>query len=220
MSKDIIHVYFMPGMAANPSIFEHIRLPENTFKIHYLEWIIPLDKENLSDYAKRMSLIIKHENAVLIGVSFGGILVQEMSLFLKLRKIIIISSVKTRFELPMRMKIARLTQLYKLIPTRLANNVDALAKYAFGKTVTKRLELYKMYLSVSNKNYLDWAIEKIICWDRTKQIPNVLHIHGNNDAIFPIKYISNVQVVEGGTHIMILNKYKWFNENLPNLILE
>ena len=88
MSQDIIHVYFMPGMAANPSIFEHIRLPENTFKIHYLEWIIPLDKENLSDYAKRMSLIIKHENAVLIGVSFGGILVQEMSLFLKLRKII------------------------------------------------------------------------------------------------------------------------------------
>jgi len=25
--------------------------------------------------------------------------------------------------------------------------------------------------------------------------------------------------VEGGTHIMILNKFKWLNENLPNLIL-
>lgn len=220
MSEDLIHVYLMPGMAANPSIFEHIRLPKNRFKIHYLEWMIPLDTENITDYAKRMSLKVTHENSILIGVSFGGILVQEMSVFLNLRKVIIISSVKTRFELPRRMKIARITKLYKLIPTRLANNVDALAKYAFGKTVTKRMELYKMYLSVSDKNYLDWAIEQVICWNRTEQIPNVLHIHGNNDAVFPIKYIRNVQVVEGGTHIMIVSKFKWFNQNLPNLILD
>ena len=220
MSEDLIHVYLMPGMAANPTIFEHIRLPKNRFKIHYLEWMIPINYENITDYAERMSLKVVHENSVLIGVSFGGILVQEMSVFLNLRKVIIISSVKTRFELPRRMKIARITKLYKLIPTRLANNVDALAKYAFGKTVTKRMELYKMYLSVSDKNYLDWAIEQVICWDRTEQIPNVLHIHGNNDAVFPIKYICNVKVVEGGTHIMIVSKFKWFNENLPNLILD
>jgi hypothetical protein len=27
-------------------------------------------------------------------------------------------------------------------------------------------------------------------------------------------------VVEGGTHIMILNKYRWFNTNLPDIILK
>ena len=220
MSQDIIHVYLMPGTAANPSIFEHIRLPKKTFRIHYLEWMIPLDNENLTSYAKRMSLKVTYKSSVLIGVSFGGILVQEMSLFLSLRKVIIISSVKTRFELPRRMKIARITKLYKLIPTRLANNVDALAKYTFGKTVTKRLELYKKYLSVRDKKYLDWAIEQVICWDRIIEIPNVLHIHGNNDAVFPIKHISNVLVLEGGSHIMIVSKFRWFNQNLPNLILD
>ena len=73
MSQEIIHVYLMPGMAANPSIFEYIDLPKEQFEIHWLEWVIPLNKESLSDYAKRMALNVVHENSVLIGVSFGGI---------------------------------------------------------------------------------------------------------------------------------------------------
>ena len=86
MSKDIIHVYLMPGMAANPSIFEYIKLPKSEFKIHWLEWIIPEEAESLESYAQRMSLKVVHDYAVLLGVSFGGVLVQEMSRFLKLRK--------------------------------------------------------------------------------------------------------------------------------------
>jgi hypothetical protein len=37
------------------------------------EWEIPLAKESLDDYAKRIAKKIKRENPVLIGVSFGGI---------------------------------------------------------------------------------------------------------------------------------------------------
>lgn len=206
-------------MAANPTIFEHVKLPKQQFELHWLEWVLPHDKESLDDYAKRMCKNIKHDNAVLIGVSFGGILVQEMSKYLNLRKLIIVSSVKTKHELPRRIKLARFTGLYKILPTRLANNVDALAKYAFGKTITKRIELYKKYLSVSDKKYLDWAIEQIVCWNRTEQIPNVLHIHGNKDLVFPIRYIDNCTVLNEGTHIMVITKYKWFNKNLPLLIL-
>ncbi len=209
----------MPGMAANPSIFEYIKLPEEQFEIHWLEWVIPVVNETIESYAKRTLTSITHKNRVLIGVSFGGILVQEMSKHAHFKKVIIISSVKTRFELPKRMKIARITGAYKMIPTRLLSNVEALAKYAFGKTVTKRVELYKKYLSVSDKRYLDWAIKTVIFWDEEKALPNVVHIHGEKDAVFPIKNISDCIVVKGGTHIMIINKYKWFNENLPRLIL-
>ncbi len=219
MNQDIIHVYFMPGMAANPSIFEYIKLPEDQFEIHWLEWIIPVVNETIEGYAKRVLISVTHKNSVLIGVSFGGILVQEMSKHTHLKKVIIISSVKTRFELPKRMKIARITGAYRMIPTRLLSNVEALAKYAFGKTVTKRVELYKKYLSVSDKRYLDWAIKTVIFWDQEKALPNVIHIHGEKDAVFPIKNINDCITVKGGTHIMIINKYKWFNKNLPQLIL-
>lgn len=70
--KEIIHVYFMPGLAANSTIFENIKLPEDQFEIHMLEWIIPRTDESLKNYAQRMNRYIEHENIVLIGVSFGG----------------------------------------------------------------------------------------------------------------------------------------------------
>ena len=143
MTDSIIHVYLMPGMAANPSIFEFIKLPQDTFEIHWLEWMIPIKNESLQDYALRMSAKVEHENAVLLGVSFGGVLVQEMSKFLNLKKLIVVSSIKSKYELPKRMKLAKYTKAYKLLPTGLVRNTELLAKYAFGESVSKRLDLYK-----------------------------------------------------------------------------
>lgn len=210
----------MPGLAASPLIFERIALPRANFEMVLLEWEIPLEKESLADYALRMSKKITHKSAVLIGVSFGGILVQEMSKFITVRKVIIISSVKSNLEFPLRMKFAKTTKAYKLIPTNLILNVENLAKFSFGDKVNQRLKLYEKFLSVRDIHYLDWAIEQIILWDRTVADENVIHIHGDADDVFPIKYIKKCTVVKGGTHIMILNKFKWLNENLPRIILE
>jgi pimeloyl-ACP methyl ester carboxylesterase len=216
MSK--IAVYFMPGLAASTLIFERIALPKDDFEMHFLEWEIPLHSESLEAYALRMVTKIKHENPVLIGVSFGGVLVQEMAKFLKVKKLIIISSVKTNAEFPRRMKLAKATKAYKLLPMKLLLNIENLAKFSFGEKVNQRLKLYEKFLSVRDVGYLEWAIEKVILWDRIKIDSSVIHIHGSEDDVFPIKYIKNCIVVEGGTHIMILNKYKWLNSHLPDLI--
>lgn len=207
-------------MAASSTIFENIRLPEDQFEVFLLEWFVPKPKESLSDYAKRMIKEVRHENPVLIGVSFGGILVQEMSEHIATRKVIIVSSVKCNKELPRRMKVAKKTLAYKLIPTRLLSNVELLAKYAFGETVTKRIQLYEKYLRMRDKKYLDWAIENVILWEQKEPQKGIVHIHGENDEVFPVKHIKNYIPVKNGTHIMILNKYKWLNENLPKIILE
>jgi len=218
MSQQVIPVYLMPGMAANPTIFEHIKLPEDQYQIHWLEWKIPEKNESISSYAKRICQDIKHDNPVLIGVSFGGILVQEISKLINTKKVIIVSSVKTKHELPKRMKLLKATKAYKILPTQLLSNIDLLAKYAFGNTITKRIELYKKYLSVSDKNYLDWAIEQVVCWEQEQPIDGVVHIHGDNDLVFPFSNLSDCITIKGGTHIMIINRYKWFNQNLPKLI--
>jgi esterase/lipase len=210
----------MPGMAASPLIFENIKLPENQFEMHMLEWLIPSENETITDYAKRMTEKIKYDNVVLVGVSFGGIIVQEMSKLIKLRKLIVVSSVKTKHELPKRMKLARITKAYKLMPTSLVNNIDALAKYTFGNTIKKRIALYRKYLSVTNKKYIDWALEQVVCWEQDKPIPEAIHIHGEKDPVFPHRCLKDCITVKGGTHVMIINRYKWFNENLPKIILD
>ena len=218
MSK--IPVYFMPGLAASSKIFEFIDLPKDIFEVHLLDWFTPNLNETLPNYAKRMAEKVHHENAVLIGVSFGGVLVQEMKPFLNIRKIIIVSSIRSNTELPGRMKLAKTTKAYKLIPTGLLKDVDMLTKFAFGDVLKKKLKLYEAYLHMRNKEYLDWAIEQMICWNRAKIDADVIHIHGDADEVFPSKNIKEFINVKGGTHAMILSKYRWFNTNLPKIILE
>jgi pimeloyl-ACP methyl ester carboxylesterase len=218
MSK--IAVYFMPGLAASATIFERIALPEDIFEMHLLEWEIPLSNESLSEYAQRISKNIRHENPVLIGVSFGGILVQEMAKYINARKVIIISSVKSNLEFPRRLKIAKTTKAYKLIPMSLILNLDNLAKFSFGEKMNHRLKLYEKFLSVRDIGYLQWAVEKVVLWDRTVADERVIHIHGDLDDVFPMRYVNGCIVIKGGTHIMILSKYRWLNANLPAIILD
>ena len=125
----------MPGLAANASIFERISLPADQFDTYFMEWEIPLDNETLSEYAKRISKKVTHENPVLVGVSFGGILVQEMAQFLNPSKIIIISSVKSNLEFPTAFKVAKTTKAYKLFPTNLISNIENLALFSFGNKI-------------------------------------------------------------------------------------
>ena len=75
-------------------------------------------------------------------------------------------------------------------------------------------------MSMRDKFYLDWSIEQIIMWERKVVDPNIIHIHGDADEVFPIKNIANAILVKGGTHIMILSKYRWLNANLPEIILK
>lgn len=220
MSNDTIHVYFMPGMAANATIFEHISLPKTIFKMHLLNWFVPERDMSLESYALEMCKRVAHNNVVLVGVSFGGIVVQEMAKFMQVRKVIIISSVKKNSELPKRMIFAKYTNIHKLLPTGLINNIELLGKYAFGETVVKRLKLYENYISIRDKYYIDWSIDQLVNWKQTECSKSIVHIQGELDPVFPIKNITDCIPVKKGTHTMIIHRYKWFNEHLPTIILE
>ena len=218
---DKIPVYFMPGLAASPKIFENVVLPPEQFDCFYLEWLLPDGDESLAGYVKRLAKNIVHDNPVLIGVSFGGIIVQELATVIKVRKVIIASSVRCNAEFPKRMRFAKMTQAYRFFPTGLMQRVDWLAKVATGNNmISRRLNLYEKFMSVRDKKYLDWALKSIILWDRAAPAANVIHIHGDADEVFPAKYLKDFIPVKGGKHIMILNKAKWLNENLPGLILK
>ncbi|MEZ4779540.1 MAG: alpha/beta hydrolase [Flavobacteriaceae bacterium] len=212
------HVYFVPGLAAGKEIFKNISLPENAYELHIIEWLHPQKKESLSEYAKRMASFVTEESSVLIGVSFGGVMVQEMAAFLKLKKLIIVSSVKCRTELPKRFTVAKFTRAYKLLPTGLVSTIGTLSKFAIGPRSKKRLKLYDEYLSVKDKVYLDWAIENMIHWNRKEPSKEVYHIHGDLDPVFPIKNIKNVITLEHGSHIMILDKGSKVSKLVQNII--
>ena len=219
MENSKTHIYFVPGLAASTKIFEYLKFSEDKFELHFLEWLIPHSvKESIEVYAKRMSDLVIEENPVLVGVSFGGIMVQEMSKHLKTKKVIIISSVKSSNELSKRLKFLQKTKAYKLFPTKVITNIEEFSMYAFGDYTKKRVKLYKEYLSVRDSLYLNWAIYHVLNWKQSKTSENILHIHGTNDPIFPIKYIKNCIPIENGTHVMILNKAKSISKIITDVL--
>ena len=210
-SKNNTHVYFMPGMCANSMIFERIELGSN-FKSHYLDWIPPLKNESLRNYVIRLSKNIKHENSILIGVSFGGVIVQELSKILKIKKIIIISSVKSNKELSNSMKFAKKTKSYKLLPVTWLNDFESLLAFVLGPKIKRKVNLYRKYLSVRDENYLKWAIEAMINWKQEDPLDDVIHIHGTLDLVFPVMNIKNYIPLKKGDHNMILKRADWLND--------
>jgi len=210
-----IPIYFVPGLAASKKIFEYLSLPEDIFDIHFIEWISPLSlDETMQSYAKRMCDYIKHEKPILVGVSFGGVMVQEMSKLIAIKKVIIISSIKNNEELPYRLKLAKKTMAYKLIPVKMVENIEDYDAYFFTDFLKKRSELYKTYLSKRDATYLQWAIHNLLNWKQATNIENTIHIHGNKDEVFPFKNIKSPIKVDNGTHIMILDKAKTISKIL------
>ena len=215
-----IPLYLMPGMAASPRIFEYIQLPEQ-YELFKLSWIPPYENEALSDYALRMCERIKHQKPVLLGVSFGGILVQEMAKHIEVQKLIVVSSVKSNAEFTVSMKLAKTTGAHKLLPTQWIKSLESLALFVFGPSIRPKVEAYQKYLSERDPAYLDWSIDQIVHWSQREAQPEVIHIHGDKDVVFPIKNIDSSRQfyrIENATHAMILTHHAWFNKNLPNII--
>jgi len=210
----------MPGMSANPLIFKRIKFSDEKYEIHFLKWAKPVLNESIENYSKRLLDFIKHENPILIGVSFGGLIVQEISKLIDVEKVIIISSIKSNRELPLYMKSAKFLKLYNYFPLKLFDDVFNISKSLKINKIYKKLDLIDKYLSVRDENYLKWAIREILNWKQEKPLQEVIHIHGDKDLTFPISLIKDCIIVPGATHALILTKYRWLNKNLSLIIEE
>ena len=210
-------IYLMPGMAASPKIFERLVFPSN-YKVCLLDWITPEKDEELAHYAGRIAENITEPQPTLLGVSFGGIIVQEIAKQMEYNKLIVISSVKTQYELPKKMLLARYTNLHKLLPLRAISNLEFWKRFSFSDSATKRIALYEKYVGMRSPQYLDWSIDRIVNWQQKEPLPRTFHIHGSKDHVFPVEYIQNAIVINNASHIMIINRYKWFNQHLPEIL--
>jgi len=132
--------------------------------------------------------------------------VQEIAKIIAVKKIILVSSIKSHHEFPNRLKLLQKTKAYKFFPTKIIENFDKYKKYFLGDFLKKRADLYSLYLSVNDALYLKWAIYTILHWQQDKIPENILHIHGNNDHVFPSKHIHNFTEINNGSHVMILLK--------------
>ncbi len=201
-----MHVYLIPGLGADQKIFSRLTWPDSV-KLHYVHWIHPHQNEALSLYAKRLSeQIDTTQDFCLVGLSFGGIMVTELNRWVSPQKSIIISSISNRQEFSSVFNLIRTFKLYQLFPSQKLSWIQHLVSFVMGAHPHGSKKLLKKYLAHTNTDYIQWAVRKICTWEQSTRIPNLIHIQGSRDKIFPAKNVQADYVIQGGTHMMVYDK--------------
>lgn len=213
-----IHVYLLPGLGTDQRVFEKLKIEATTVK--YLPFLEPGRKESIASYALRMAQTIEHtQGVVLVGLSLGGILAQEIAAQRAVDKIILLSSVKTPSEIPFWMRLGKLLPFHK-IPISVQTRAKTVRTWGrlFGVKHLAAVSMFKDMMLQYSDWYFQWSTHQIIHWQGVQHNSSILHIHGTNDLVFPLRNINNAQVIKDGTHSLVYTHASVVNKHIHSFI--
>lgn len=195
-------IYFIPGLGVDERVFYMLDIIGANR--HFCKIVRPLKNESLKSYAQRMieDNDIK-ENSIIVGLSFGGLLAAEINDLIPCKKVIILSSLKTKYERPFWMTLQPVLPI-KFIPPIAFKTMAVIASPFVGKMSYEEFDVYLSMINNTDDYYYKWAVQQIINWDRKAYTDNLIHIHGRNDLLFPNRFIKNQIVIQGGAHTLVL----------------
>lgn len=199
-------IYCISGLGADERVFGFLRLPGS--QLVHIKWVTPVQSESISHYARQLVEQMDTREAVtLMGVSFGGIIAQEIAKLIPCRQVIILSSVKSHAEMPRFVTLMRLTHAHRLVPGWLLKRGGALfAPYYFSVKTEAENQLLQVIIRDTDPAFLRWAVNQVVHWRNETAITGLIHIHGTKDRIFPASQIKGAVKVDGGGHFMIVNR--------------
>jgi pimeloyl-ACP methyl ester carboxylesterase len=196
-------IYLMPGLGLNHHIFDQLSFRSGN--VYYLNWLEPQVDESLSSYTRRLSQMInKGRNPlVLIGHSFGGVLVQELHRLIQADKLVLISTIHSPQELPFQLRLLKYTRLHRLIRTDVLKCSVRLWGGKHGYDTPELKALFRQSAGQLSHYYFRWAVEQIVCWTTVPTPCTVLRIHGTADKTFPFQRIGGASAIEKGDHLAV-----------------
>ena len=215
LSKE--NVYLIAGQGSDYRIFKNLTIDTSRFDVHYLSWITPEKKETMTSFARKMAAQIDTTQPFsIVGVSLGGMVACEMKRFLNPKKVIIISSAKTRKELPGQYKFQKYVPLNKITPKKLIKRSVLFLQPRVEKD--RKLEDATCDSMLNDKDpvFLKRTINLIVNWESISVDSTIVHIHGNNDNTIPIKNVDCNYIIKNGSHMMTLTKPKEISIILNN----
>ena len=204
-------IYLIPGLGYDDRIFA--KLDFDGHQVECLNWIEPQANEPIQAYAERMLAPAANEEdkVVLIGHSFGGIIAQEWVATRNVDKVILVSSIKSRSELPLYFKLVAPLKMHRVFTKEICIKTVKYWGKAHGFVKHTDQELFKSMLQRQSNSYLQWALENLSTWapPATKGETPIFQIHGTHDKTFPLKLINTPDVtVEQGNHIMLYKRHQ------------
>ncbi len=198
-------IFCISGLGADERAFSKLNIPG--YQLQVIPWLQPQAGESLQQYAARMRAGINENDPILMGLSFGGMVCIEIAKQVSVRRLILVSSIKSYKELPLWMKAVARLKLNKIIPLRSNYTMTGFIQNHFlGISTTEEKALVAHSRQKANTQYIRWSVDKIVNWKNHWQPPAVIHIHGDKDRMFPVKKIAGPHIIKNGGHFMIMNK--------------
>ncbi|MCE2964119.1 MAG: alpha/beta fold hydrolase [Chitinophagales bacterium] len=208
-------IYAISGLGANELVFKHLEFPDG-YEFEFIPWILPYQDETIQDYAKRMAEVIDDkEEFILLGLSFGGMIAQEIARIKNPKKLLLFNTVRSHKEKPLWIRINTCIKLYKYFPYSLLNDGQIVGYISrFTQFLNSNgPDLSKLY-SMRENSYTRWAFEQVAHWERTYELSTELYrFHGMLDIVFPIWNIQGEKKVLLSGHLAVyvqadkVNKY-------------
>ena len=208
-------VYFISGLGADRRSFSQLDL--SWCEPVFLDWIRPVANESLGSYAARLGQRITEDDAVVIGLSLGGMLATELAKTHPGYRVILVSSNKLFTEFPGKLRLFRHLPVYKILPGFVFRNFQAAYTRLFGVTGQENKAIVYQIIRDSDPHFVRWGIHAILHWDNRDMPSNIRHIHGTADKLLPFAALAAMDccddpeyrapvAVQGGGHLMILDK--------------
>ena len=210
-------IYCISGLGADERAFSNLKIEGYQLKV--IQWLVPSRNETLYRYAKRMRAEIDTENPILMGLSFGGMMCIEIAKQIPVKKIIIISSIKSSLELPTWMKTVAWLKLNKILPVGSSKLTEPIQNRILGISTEEEKSIVAISRKNANKKYVTWAVKQAINWKSDWEHPQIYHIHGDNDKMFPINKLKPNYTLKDAGHFMIMNRAEEVSECI-NAILK
>lgn len=97
--------------------------------------------------------------------------------------------------------------VYKLIPFSVFRFAIKIYRPLAGNLNPKEARVFQNMLDAFPAKFFNWAVHQVLHWKQTERIPNIVHIHGDKDRLFPLrKKVQLNYVVKGGTHFMVVHE--------------
>jgi pimeloyl-ACP methyl ester carboxylesterase len=193
----------LPGLGADERLFEPQRavLP----RLEVPPWLPHDEDETLADYGRRMAATVDPtEPFYLGGVSFGGMVAQEMARHLRPRAILLIASCRRGDAIAQHLKY--FVRFADLFPERVfEQGLSPAFASKFGRLDPQEEELLEQMFASVLPRFVRWGIAAITAWPGVEglDVP-IFHIHGSDDEWIPLKSVQPDQVIRGGGHLINL----------------
>ncbi len=210
-------VYFISGLGADKRLLQYLDIKH--VHSHYIHWISPKKGETWEDYAKRLLQQIPTPNPIIIGVSMGGMMAIEISKLIPVEQIILISSAKTKHEIPPYFHLLKYFKIHRWFHYSFIMKVGLLfnsmiGSMVFGPKNKAEKKLLKEIIQDTDETFFKWAWDRVAGWENEFIPDNLTHIHGSRDHMLPIYFVHPHHTIKGGTHLMVFHKA----EEISNII--